>query len=102
MSGIQAMVDFERPPRVLVVEDDDAIAQVLQRSLRLEGYDVKLAGDGISAVDLAHGFLPDLVVLDLGAPRIIGIVMTKKAFQRGQPRSAAASSRVSSSFSRLA
>ena len=35
------MVDFERPPRVLVVEDDDAIAQVLQRSLRMEGYDVK-------------------------------------------------------------
>ena len=51
------MVDFERPPRVLVVEDDDAIAQVLQRSLRMEGYDVKLAGDGVSALDLAHAFL---------------------------------------------
>ena len=36
----QQMVDYERPPRVLVVEDDDAIAQVLQRSLRMEGYDV--------------------------------------------------------------
>ena len=35
------MVDYERPPRVLVVEDDDAIAHVLQRSLRMEGYEVK-------------------------------------------------------------
>ena len=40
------MADYERPPRVLVVEDDDAIAQVLQRSLRMEGYDVKIAATG--------------------------------------------------------
>jgi DNA-binding response OmpR family regulator len=71
------MVDFERPPRVLVVEDDDAIAQVLQRSLRMEGYDVKLAGDGVSALDLAHGFLPDLVILDLGLPGLDGIDVAK-------------------------
>src|SRR6202047_1934542 len=71
------MADFERPPRVLVVEDDDAIAQVLQRSLRMEGYEVKLAGDGVSALDLAHGFLPDLVILDLGLPRMDGIEVAK-------------------------
>ncbi len=40
------MADFDRPPRVLVVEDDDAIAQVLQRSLRMEGYEVRVAEDG--------------------------------------------------------
>ena len=45
------MADFERSARVLVVEDDEAIAQVLQRSLRLEGYDVKLAADGIAALE---------------------------------------------------
>jgi DNA-binding response OmpR family regulator len=76
------MVDFERPPRVLVVEDDDAIAQVLQRSLRMEGYEVKLAGDGISALDQAHGFLPDLVILDLGLPKLDGIEVAKAL--RGQ------------------
>ena len=37
------MADYERTPRVLVVEDDDAIAQVLQRSLRMEGYEVRIA-----------------------------------------------------------
>jgi len=71
------MADYERPPRVLVVEDDDAIAQVLRRSLRLEGYEVKIAGDGISALDQANAFLPDLVILDLGLPRLDGIEVAK-------------------------
>ncbi|MGI8571619.1 MAG: response regulator transcription factor [Solirubrobacteraceae bacterium] len=67
------MVNYERAPRVLVVEDDDAIAQVLQRSLRMAGYEVKLAGDGVTALDEAHAFLPDLVILDLGLPQLDGI-----------------------------
>ncbi|HLJ02581.1 MAG TPA: response regulator transcription factor [Solirubrobacteraceae bacterium] len=69
--------DYERPPRVLVVEDDDSIAQVLQRSLRMEGYDVRLAGDGVAALDQAHAFLPDLVILDLGLPRLDGIEVAR-------------------------
>ncbi|MCL2417867.1 MAG: response regulator transcription factor [Conexibacteraceae bacterium] len=69
--------DFERPARVLVVEDDDAISQVLQRSLRLEGYDVRIAGDGLAALDECHAFLPDLVILDLGLPKIDGIEVAK-------------------------
>ena len=40
------MAEYERQPRVLVVEDDDAIAQVLKRSLRMEGYEVRVAEDG--------------------------------------------------------
>ena len=72
------MTDYERSPRVLVVEDDEAIAQVLQRSLRLEGYDVKIAGDGITALEEAHAFLPDLVVLDLGLPRLDGIEVARR------------------------
>jgi DNA-binding response OmpR family regulator len=71
------MSDFERPPRVLVVEDDEAIAQVLQRSLRIEGYEVRIAGDGLSALDLAHSFLPDVVILDLGLPRLDGIEVAR-------------------------
>ena len=43
----QDMDTAARPARVLVVEDDDEIAQVLQRSLRMEGYEVKLAADGV-------------------------------------------------------
>ena len=62
-----------RPARVLIVEDDDDIAQVLQRSLRLEGYEVRTAHDGVQALDESTAFLPDLIVLDLGLPRMDGL-----------------------------
>ncbi len=74
---MSAATDFDRPARVLVVEDDDAISQVLQRSLRMEGYDVRLAGDGLAALDEAHSFLPDLVILDLGLPKLDGLEVAK-------------------------
>jgi len=67
------MQEFTRPPRVLVVEDDEDIADVLQRSLRLEGYEVRTAGDGEAALEQAHAFAPDLVVLDLGLPKLDGV-----------------------------
>jgi DNA-binding response OmpR family regulator len=65
-------------PRVLVVEDDQEIARVLLRSLRLEGYDVRAAGDGVSALDESIVFEPDAVVLDLGLPRLDGVEVAKK------------------------
>ncbi len=67
-----------RPVRVLVVEDDAEIAQVLQRSLRMEGYEVKLAADGVAGLEEAHAFLPDLIVLDLGLPRLDGVDVAKR------------------------
>jgi len=76
------MSDVARPARVLVVEDDEEIAQALQRSLRMEGYDVRIAGDGVSALDDAHAFLPDLVILDLGLPRMDGIDVAKSLRER--------------------
>jgi DNA-binding response OmpR family regulator len=72
------MADFDRSPRVLVVEDDEAIAQVLQRSLRLDGYEVKIAGDGVTALNEAHAFLPDLVILDLGLPKLDGVDVARE------------------------
>jgi DNA-binding response OmpR family regulator len=71
-------MDPDRSPRVLVVEDDQEIAQVLQRSLRLEGYEVKLALDGQVALDVAGAFNPDLVILDLGLPKVDGIEVAKQ------------------------
>jgi two-component system, OmpR family, response regulator MprA len=67
-----------RDPRVLVVEDDDEIAQVLQRSLRLDGYDVRIAGDGEAALDQSAAFNPDLVILDLGLPKLDGIEVARR------------------------
>ena len=71
------VADYDRPPRILVVEDDTDIADVLQRSLRLEGYEVRVAPDGQAALDEAHAFLPDAVVLDLGLPKIDGVEVAR-------------------------
>jgi DNA-binding response OmpR family regulator len=67
-----------RDPRVLVVEDDEEIALVLQRSLRLEGYEVRIAGDGEAALEQAGAFNPDLVILDLGLPKLDGIEVARR------------------------
>jgi two-component system, OmpR family, response regulator MprA len=67
-----------RDPRVLVVEDDEEIAQVLQRSLRLEGYEVRVAGDGETALNQSAAFNPDLVILDLGLPKLDGMEVARR------------------------
>lgn len=64
--------------RVLVVEDDEDIADVLRRSLRNEGYEVRTSADGVEALDVAAGFFPDLVVLDLGLPRLDGVEVCRR------------------------
>jgi len=68
---------------VLVVEDDDEITDVLRRSLRHEGYEVRTASDGIEALDTAAEFIPDLVVLDLGLPRLDGIEVCRQLRSEG-------------------
>jgi DNA-binding response OmpR family regulator len=71
------MNDFSRAPRVLVVEDDEDIAQALQRSLRMEGYEVRTAADGEQALEQGHAFAPDLVILDLGLPKVDGLEVAR-------------------------
>jgi two-component system, OmpR family, response regulator MprA len=76
-------VEYDRPmndraPRVLVVEDDDEIAQALARSLRMEGYEVRLSPDGQDALDQAVSFVPDMVVLDLGLPTLDGLEVARR------------------------
>ncbi|MET0558274.1 MAG: response regulator transcription factor [Solirubrobacterales bacterium] len=69
--------------RVLVVEDDADIADVLRRSLRNEGYEVRTSADGVEALDVAAGFFPDLVVLDLGLPRLDGVEVCRRLREDG-------------------
>jgi two-component system, OmpR family, response regulator MprA len=69
--------------RVLVVEDDEAIADVLRRSLRAEGHEVRSATDGVEALKEAEQFMPDLVVLDLGLPRLDGVEVCRRLRDSG-------------------
>jgi len=70
-------------PRVLVVEDDTDIAGVLRRSLDKEGYDVRIAADGETALDEAGDFEPDAVVLDLGLPKLDGVEVCRRLRREG-------------------
>ena len=54
--------------RVLVVDDEKVVTEVVERYLRLEGYEVSLASDGNEALRVAQGWAPDLIVLDLMLP----------------------------------
>jgi two-component system response regulator MprA len=68
----------ENAGRVLVVEDDDAIADVLRRTLRQEGHEVRSEGDGVEALRAAEEFVPDLVILDLGLPGLDGVEVCRR------------------------
>ncbi len=68
----------ENTGRVLVVEDDVSIADVLRRTLRQEGHEVRSAADGVEALKVAEDFVPDLVVLDLGLPKLDGVEVLKR------------------------
>ncbi len=64
--------ETEQVARILLVEDDEAIVDVLRRTLRAEGFVIETAPDGETALSLTEDFLPDLIVLDLGLPDIDG------------------------------
>ncbi len=66
-----------RPHHILVIEDDAAISRVLQLELEHEGYDVALARDGLSGLELALKE-PDLILLDLMLPRMDGMEVCKR------------------------
>ncbi|MFL6130274.1 MAG: response regulator transcription factor [Mycobacteriales bacterium] len=57
-----------RPVRVLVVDDEPALCELLSMALRYEGWDVRMAPDGWSAVRQVRDFRPDAVVLDVMLP----------------------------------
>ena len=60
--------DGRKKRRILVVEDDRALATVLKIKLNLEGFDVECAADGNQASTAARAFAPDLIVLDVTLP----------------------------------
>jgi two-component system response regulator MprA len=64
--------------RVLIVEDDAEIADVLRRMLRQEGHDVRSAADGVEALQVAEEFIPDVVILDLGLPKLDGVEVLRR------------------------
>jgi len=68
---------------ILVVDDEEAIAEAVRARLLSEGFEVLVAGDGPEAIELAREHRPDLVVLDLMLPGMDGLEVCK-ALQRNE------------------
>jgi DNA-binding response OmpR family regulator len=65
-------------PRVLIVEDDPNVSEVVARYLEREGYRVEVASDGAAGLERALADLPDLVVLDLMLPTVGGLEVCRR------------------------
>jgi two-component system, OmpR family, phosphate regulon response regulator PhoB len=73
-------------PHVLVVEDEDALAQLLKYNLEKEGYRVSLAADGEEAMLVVDEVKPDLVLLDWMLPKAPGIEVCRRLRARQETR----------------
>jgi len=73
-------------PHVLVVEDEDALSELLQYNLKKEGFRVSIAADGEEAMMLVEERQPDVVVLDWMLPKISGIEVCRRLRSRHETR----------------
>ncbi len=64
--------------RILVVDDEPQITRVLRTTLSSRGYDVRVANDGETALEIMKDWSPDLVVTDLMMPRMNGLDLCKR------------------------
>ena len=67
-----AKTDLTKSKKILLVEDDDNLAEVYETRLIAEGFVVKRVADGEQALASAKAFHPDLVLLDVMMPKISG------------------------------
>ena len=67
-----------RPARILVADDEPAVADLLCKLLEREGHEVKVASDGNQAIDLARETRPDLIIMDINMPQMNGYEATSR------------------------
>lgn len=78
------MSGTETQRRVLVVEDDEAMAVALRDGFEYEGYAVELARDGVAGLELVRESRPDLVILDVMLPRLSGLDVCRQLRGAGE------------------
>ena len=72
MPRARKLAGAKAPARILVVDDLAASAETLMTLLEMEGFEVKIANEGMAALKIAEGFRPDVVLLDIGLPGMNG------------------------------
>ncbi|ARH92625.1 MULTISPECIES: response regulator transcription factor [Streptomyces] len=68
----------DQPARILIVDDEPAVREALQRSLAFEGYRTEQAVDGLDAVEKVASYDPELIVLDVLMPRMDGLTAARR------------------------
>ena len=63
--------------KILVIDDDTCILQVIELFLDSKGFDVRTASDGISGISIAKEFQPDLIILDVKMPKMSGYMVLR-------------------------
>ncbi|HEX8283124.1 MAG TPA: response regulator transcription factor [Pyrinomonadaceae bacterium] len=75
---------MNQQPRILVVDDEPQLARVLRTGLKTHGYDVRVAADGVSALETFGDWHPDLVVTDLAMPNMGGLELCRRLRELSQ------------------
>lgn len=65
-------------PRILVVDDEPQLTRVLRTGLKARGYDVRVAADGITALETFSDWRPELVITDLAMPNMDGLELCRQ------------------------
>ena len=69
---------MNQQPRILIVDDEPQLARVLRTGLKTRGYEVRVAADGVSALETFGDWHPDLVVTDLAMPNLDGLELCRR------------------------
>lgn len=69
---------------ILVVDDEPQITRVLRTSLASQGYDIRVANDGETALEIVKDWIPDLVITDLSMPHMDGLELCRRLREKSQ------------------
>src|SRR5437667_9903335 len=64
--------------KILIIEDDQIVANIYRNKFSVEGYTVEIAHDGHAGLETIRSFRPDAVILDLMLPKLTGVELMKK------------------------
>ncbi len=77
------IVAAQKPRRVVIADDNVDSATVLGTLLRASGHEVQTVHDGMAALESCQSFRPDLVILDIGMPKLNGYDVAREIRSRG-------------------